>query len=91
MSDVRNDLVNTPLEPTAADRVSTHGLLMAVEAEPGTDLNRIVFDIMAVCVKNPAIRNMDVEHLGEIELYDDSDGTLVDTVESPIDHKRKGN
>lgn len=85
-TDMGKGLVNTPLDPTA-DRISTHGLLIAVEAEPHTDLNRIVFDIMAACVKNTSIRNLDVEHLGEIELYDDSGEML----ESSVDPKTKGN
>lgn len=69
-NDPREQLINTPLNPTG-DKVTTHGFLMAIEAEPHTDLNRIVWDVMQSCVKNASIRDMDVEHLGEIETYDE--------------------
>lgn len=70
MADPRSELINTPLEPTG-DKRAAHGFLIAMELEPGTDLNRIVWDIMQACVTNPAIIDMDVEHLGEIDTYDE--------------------
>lgn len=53
--------------------VSMHGFLAAIEVDPGTDLNAIVQEIYATLAKNPGIREFDLEHLGEIEQYDEGD------------------
>lgn len=93
-NDLRTELVNTPLDPTK-DTKTTHGFLIAMELGPNTDLNRIVWDIMNACVKNPAIIDMDCEHLGEIETYDEDAPDAMQPAlpfDSPeMDPKLKGN
>ncbi len=63
------------MEPTIVTpaKIEMHGFLAAIEVDPGTDLNAIVQAIYATLAKNPGIREFDLEHLGEIEQYDESD------------------
>lgn len=93
MSETLGQFANTPLDPSG-DKVTTHGFLIAMELEPKTDLNKIVFEIMASCVKNTTIRDMDIEHLGELDVYENGEDKSDEAVQLTlpmIDTNKKAN
>lgn len=55
----------------ASTVTETHGVLLAITIRPGTNLAHILEDLAQTCARHGDITEFDVEHLGEIECYED--------------------
>jgi len=59
------------------DKLQVHGFLIGIEIEDGLDLERLMRKLGETLNWYPGVGTVDIEHLGKIEVIDDSGVTAI--------------